>query len=125
MMLIRLQRYPEAPDRLSDGMKTFPDEPMFSHALARVLVAAPDDRVRDGRRAKILVDDLLKGPQTIELGETTAMMLAELGDFAQAALVQRDILAAAAQRGLPDVQRRATENLKRYELRAAVPHAVH
>jgi hypothetical protein len=45
------------------------------------------------------------------------MMLAELGDYAQAAAVQRDVLAAAGQRGMLDVVRRVTENLKLYERR--------
>jgi tetratricopeptide (TPR) repeat protein len=117
MTLVRLRRYEEARSRLTEGTKSFSDEPRFSHALARVLAAAPDDRVRDGQQAKTLVDGLLKGPQTIELAETTAMMLAELGDYAQAAAVQRDVLAAAGQRGMLDVVRRVTENLKLYERR--------
>lgn len=117
MTLIRLRRYEEARNRLADGMKTFSDDPRFGHALARVLVAAPDDRVRDGRQAKTLVDALLKGPQTYELGETTAMMLAELGQYEQAAAVQRDVLTAAGRAGLLPIVRRATENLKLYERR--------
>jgi hypothetical protein len=40
---------------------------MFAQALARLLAAAPNDHVRDGRRALTLVDQLVKGPQTIEL----------------------------------------------------------
>ncbi len=42
-------------------------------------LSAPDDAVRDGSRAMTMVQDLLKGPQTLELGETMAMTLAELG----------------------------------------------
>jgi len=117
MALVRLKRYQDARDRLAEGVKTFADQPMFSHALARLLVAAPDDRVRDGRRGKELVDRLLKGPQTYELGETTAMMLAELGQYEQAAAVQRDVLTAAGRSGLLALVRRATENLKLYERR--------
>ena len=118
MMLVRLRRYHEARDRLTDGMKAHPDEPMFSHALARLLAAAPDDRVRDGRRAKILVDALFKAQQSIELGETIAMTLAELQQYEQAAAVQRDMMAAAKQAGLSDVAvRRMAENLRLYERR--------
>jgi tetratricopeptide (TPR) repeat protein len=117
MTLIRLRRYADARDRLTESMKRFPDQPMFSHALARLLVAAPDDRVRDGARGKTLVDALIKGPQTFELGETTAMMLAELGHFEQAAAVQRDVLKGASDAGILPVVRRATENLKLYERR--------
>jgi tetratricopeptide (TPR) repeat protein len=117
MTLIRLRRYADARNRLTESMKLFPDQPMFSHALARLLVAAPDDRVRDGARGKALVDALIKGPQTFELGETTAMMLAELGHYEQAATVQRDVLKAAEQAGLLQIVKRGTENLRRYESR--------
>lgn len=117
MALVRLRRFQEARDRLTDGMAIYPDQPMFNHALARLLAAAPDDRVRDGRKAKLLVDDLFKKQQTIELGETTAMMLAELGQYDQAVRVQRDVLEAARLSGLQSVVRRMTVNLTLYESR--------
>ena len=60
MALVRLRRYREARDRLADAMNIYPDQPGFAHALARVLAAAPDDGVRDGRRALALVQTLLK-----------------------------------------------------------------
>ena len=50
MALVQLGRYPEARDRLSEGMKRFPDQAVFSHGLARLLAAAPDDQ-RPRRRA--------------------------------------------------------------------------
>jgi tetratricopeptide (TPR) repeat protein len=115
MTLVRLHRYEEARNRLAEGMQAHPGEPMFSHALARLLAAAPDDRVRDGRRALQLVDELIKGQQTIELAETTAMALAELGRSREAATVQRDALTAAKHAGLADVERRILENLRLYE----------
>jgi tetratricopeptide (TPR) repeat protein len=115
MTLVRLHRYDEARTRLAEGMHTHPGEPMFRHALARLLAAAPDDRVRDGRRALQLVDELIKRQQTIELAETTAMALAELGRSREAATVQRDALAAAKQAGLGGVERRILENLRLYE----------
>src|SRR5262245_1953849 len=117
MALVRARRYLEARDRLAEDVKLFPDQPQFTHALARLLVAAPDDRVRDGARGKALVDALIKGPQTYELGETTAMMLAELGHFEQAVVVQRDVLSAADKAGLQQIVQRGTENLRRYERR--------
>jgi tetratricopeptide (TPR) repeat protein len=115
MTLVRLARYKEARDRLEEGMKSHPDRPMFSHALARVLAAAPDDQVRDGRRALALVDTLIKQQQTIELAETTAMALAELRRYREAAAVQRDALTAAKTAGLRDVELRIAENLRLYE----------
>ena len=35
----------------ADGAARFPDQPLFKLALARMLAAAPDDQLRDGRRA--------------------------------------------------------------------------
>src|SRR6202008_422462 len=83
--LVRLRRYAEARDRLIAGMRAFPDRPCFPRALARVLAAAPDDRVRDGRRALALADDLLRTDQSTEVGETMAMALAETRQFGEAA----------------------------------------
>ena len=116
MALVRLQRYAEARDRLALDVERNPGQALFTHALARLLSAAPDDQVRDGIRARQLVDVLLEQQQTLELGETVAMMLAEIGDYEQASAVQRDLLAAAEQAGLPNVVRRLEVNLQRYEL---------
>ena len=115
LAFVRLQRYVEARDRLVEGRRLHPDQPMFSHALARVLAAAPDDRVRDGRQAMALVEELLAAGQSVELGETAAMALAELGEYAQAAAVQRDVMAAAERAGFGDVVARMARNLGRYE----------
>ena len=117
MTLVRLHIYQQARDRLADAMKVFPDDPVFAHSLARVLAAAPDARVRDGLRAKALIDELLKKQQSIELGETAAMTLAELGEYEQAAQVQRDVIAAAEKAGLRDVVRHMAGNLRLYERR--------
>ncbi len=115
MTLVRLHRYLEARDRLIDGMEAHSDQSSFSHALARLLAAAPDDRVRDGRRAQMLVGQLLKKQPSIELGETMAMTLAELGQYEQATAVQRDMMATAERAGLRNVVPRMTENLRLYE----------
>ncbi len=117
MALVRMQRYQEARDTLADAMARHPDQPMFPQALARLLAAAPDARVRDGRRALALVEGLLKKQQTLELGETLAMSLAEVGQYEQAAVVQRDVIAATERAGLDQVARHMGENLKLYERR--------
>jgi tetratricopeptide (TPR) repeat protein len=114
MAFVRLRRYLEARDALADGMKSHPDQLNFSHALARLLAAAPDDRVRDGRQALKLIDQLVKGPQTIELAETTAMALAEAGRYKEAVAVQQDALTAATTSGLPLAEQRIGGNLRLY-----------
>ena len=48
---------------------------------------------------------------------TEAMALAELGEYEQAAAVQRDVIAAAEHAGLRNVVRHLTDNLKLYERR--------
>jgi predicted Zn-dependent protease len=115
MALVRLGRYREARDWLNDAIRLHPDQPGFVHALARVLVAAPDETVRDGPRAMTLVQELLRGPQTLELGETMAMTLAELGQYGDAVALQRKVLSAARQEGRQDLVATLTTNLQRYE----------
>jgi tetratricopeptide (TPR) repeat protein len=117
MALVRLKRYREARDRLADDVKTYPDQPGFAHALARLLAAAPDDRVRDGRGAMALMQELTKTQRTLELAQTMAMTLAELGQYEEAVSWQRDAIAAAKQTGREDLTDRLEDNLKRYENR--------
>jgi len=113
--LVRLKRYAEARDRLITGMNAFPDHPGFARALARLLAAAPDDRVRDGRRALALTQTLVKADQSTEVGETLAMSLAETGRFSEAAAIQRDLIAAAQNGGRADLAAQLQENLTLYE----------
>src|SRR6185295_8039932 len=106
MALVRLGRYREARDRLDAAMKTYADQPGFAHALARLLAAAPDDSVRDGTRAMTLMQALLQNQRTLELMQTMAMTLAELGRFDEAVRWQKDAIAAAAQSGRTDLTAR-------------------
>ena len=115
--LAQLHRDKEARTQLMAGMKTFPDQVIFTHGLARLLAASPDDAVRDGQRAMAVVQDLVKRGRTLELGETMAMALAELGQYDQAAAIQRDVMKSADRAGLPAVAKRLSKNLALYEHR--------
>ncbi len=117
MALVQLGRYREAHDRLATAMEAFPQETSFAHALARLLAAAPDPTVRNGRRAMTLVEQVMEAePEpTLDLGETMAMTLAELGRFGEAAEVQRALIGAAELAQLPEAVRHLTVNLRRYE----------
>ena len=117
MTLSELGRYREAANQLSSDAQTGPDRVVFTHALARLLATAPDDRVRDGVRAMNIVQDLVQQGRTLELGETMAMALAELGEYERAASVQRDLLVGAQRNGLTAVTPRIAANLSRYERR--------
>jgi len=117
MALVQLGRWREAFNRLETAAAAFPEEIAFPHALARLMVASPDDGVRDGQRALDLVEELTERQTmpTIDLGETMAMTLAELGEFTQAASIQRELIGAADAAELPGLVDRLRVNLALYE----------
>lgn len=115
MGLVRLRRWAEARRWLEESHAVLPDRLDLQHALARVLAAAPEAGVRDGRRASALIDAVVRGGPSPEVGETVAMIQAELGDFASAVATQRDVLAAAGRAGDQAAIRRMTANLRLYE----------
>ncbi len=119
MTLVQLGRHRQARAHLEGAVLASPDVTAFAHALARMLAAAPDAAVRDGSRARAIVETLVPKGRTLDLGETMAMTLAEQGEFARAAAVQRDLLTAATRAGLPPVVARMSANLARYERRQA------
>jgi len=98
-VMARLGRFREARDRFSEGMAAHPSDARFAHALARVLVSAPDAAVRDGRRALALIEKLLAEGATVDRATTMALTLAELGRYDEAAGWQREALAGAARAG--------------------------
>ena len=124
MTLVRLRRYQEARDRLVEGMQAHPAQPEFARGLARLLAAAPDDRVRDGRRALTMTQQLLKEQQTLDVGETVAMTLAELGQYEQAVTFQREVMAAAAKAGRDEVVGRQMRESRALPTASTLPHAV-
>jgi hypothetical protein len=115
MALVRLHKYREAHDRLARALE--PLQELFCYAEARLLAAAPDPLVRNGARAKALADELLKTEKSIDVGATEAMALAELGEYEEAAAVQRNVIAAAESAGLHEAVRHMKDNLKLYEQR--------
>ena len=116
MALVQLGRYREARDHLRADAKAHPEQPIFAHGLARLLAAAPDDRVRDGDQAMTLVGELLAREQrTLELGETMAMALAAATRYEEAVRVQRDLMRGVENAGLRQVVPRLAVNLALYE----------
>lgn len=113
--LIRLRRYADARTSLEESGRVLPDETELTHALARLLATAPDPRVRDGARALQIVQGLPPAARTAEAGETLAMAQAELGRFAEAVAIQREVLGAAQGAGDQAAVRRMTANLRLYE----------
>ena len=115
--LIQVGRYREARDRLSEARLVHPGEPELTDLLVRLLAAAPDDQVRDGRRAMALLQELLKGTPRVDVREPMAMTLAELGRYDEAARWQREAIAAAGQAGRADLARLMADNLALFEAR--------
>jgi tetratricopeptide (TPR) repeat protein len=113
--LIRLSRYREASAELAEGAKDHPGETRFVHALARLLAAAPDATVRDGRRAYAIADELINADPTVDRAETLAMTLAEMGKFEEAVAWQRHTIAEVERDGSDDLARQLTANLRLYE----------
>ncbi len=116
LALVQLRRYQDARDRLLEAVNAYPGERAFAHALARLLAAAPDDRVRNGQRALTLVREVLRHqPPTPDVGETMAMALAEVGQYGEAIALQKELIAGGEKAGARDVVRRLEDNLRRYE----------
>lgn len=115
MALVELGRYGEARDRLRAAMQAHPDEPVFAHALARVLAGAPEP-VRNGPEATALVEPLIEAePRTIDLGETYAMALAAAGEYGRAAALQNELVRGAEGAGFGQLVPRLRVNLARYQ----------
>ena len=114
--LVRLNRYRDAANWLTEAMALYPNELAFARAAARVLAAAPDSGVRDGARAMAIARALQsRQPPTIELAEIMAMAAAETGQYGDAVRWQGQALEAAAGSGRRELTKRLAETLKLYE----------
>jgi tetratricopeptide (TPR) repeat protein len=109
-------RYKAARAALAEGQRAYPERLEFTELLVRVLAAAPDASVRDGRVAAALGAQLVRQARTWRTLEADAMALAETGQWADAAARQREALAA-----LPPAKSGASaalnDELTRYERR--------
>lgn len=115
MTLVALKRYRDAHGRLESAVAAYPDEREVTHALARLLAAAPDGQIRDGARALQLVRSMGERDRNVELGETLAMALAETGAYDEAVSVQRELIVEAERVDRRDLLPSLAANLQRYE----------
>jgi tetratricopeptide (TPR) repeat protein len=99
MGLVRLGRWREAREALSEAARVHPQQPGFAHALGRVLAAAPDPGVRDGAQALRILEPLSGQSTSSTIAESMAMALAEVGRFADAARWQGEAIARAGREG--------------------------
>lgn len=118
LALMLAERYPEAREHLQAALERLPDSLAVKHLLARLLAACPTAAVRDGARAFELAREVLEAQPDLEHAETVAMALAELERFAEAADLQRQVVARAT--ALPARLAAARARLAAYERREAV-----
>jgi tetratricopeptide (TPR) repeat protein len=108
--------YRQARDRLSEASTTQVNQADLSQALVRILAAAPDAAVRDGRRAVAIMRDVVQRQSGPEQREAMAMAYAEAGEFGQAVAWQRKALEAAeAARRDPHLVDQMQQNLILFE----------
>jgi tetratricopeptide (TPR) repeat protein len=111
-------RYGTARAWLNEGRTAHPERLEFVELLVRVLAAAPDARVRDGRLATELGARLVGQSRTWRTLEALAMALAETGQWAEAVARQREAV-EAFQRATRGESAALTDGLRRYERREA------
>ena len=110
--LLRSGRYAEAKALLLQGLDLAPGTPAFAQLLVRIVVAAPDESVRDGALGLDLAQRLFDALPTTEHAESVAMALAEVGRFEDAAQWQTRVLEELEARKRPTDA--AAERLEAY-----------
>ena len=116
MGLVRLGRYAEALTWLRAAAAMHPDQPGFTHALARVLAASPDDSVRNGGEAVRLTTALWQSNRGWTLLETRAMAAAEVGAFDDAIKLQESAIQEAVMADQRAAAAHMRDILARYRL---------
>ena len=119
MALVQLSRHEEALTGLEKALQLFPGHPDMTHAVARLLAASPDPKVRNGMRALQILKGLFEGQGQLELEyvETLAMAFAETGQFERAAEMQRAMISDLQRNRRFDLARLLNQNLALYQSR--------
>lgn len=107
-------RYLEARDMLRQALEVFPRDHRLAHALARLLVAAPDPQARNGSLGLELASRVFQTTGDSASRETVAMAQAELGKHREAADLQRRLIAEIPDPG-SDLQRARLEAYDRQQ----------
>jgi tetratricopeptide (TPR) repeat protein len=117
MAFVRLKNYSAARRELEAALEILPGDSDIASALARLLAACPEQRLRDGPRALKLARSAFDADTTPDLdrGETLAMALAAVGQYQQAAQLQRSLIMELQRSGEDDLAGVLRENLTLYE----------
>jgi tetratricopeptide (TPR) repeat protein len=114
MALVLAGEHAAAVERLRRALELYPSGAGYAHLLARLLVAAPDDAVRDGPVGLDLARRLVEALPTPEHAETLAMALAEVGRFDQALEWQQRVVDELERGGRQDLAGPARQRLEAY-----------
>ncbi len=114
-LLVQSRRYAEALERLEDAHALMPWQGPIARALARLLAACPEAKLRDGARALELALQVHASSPTPGHAETVALALAELERCTEAARWQREAIQAAVAAGDDGLAQGLQRALARYE----------
>ena len=114
MALVLAGEYEKAVARLQHALELYPSGAAYAHLLARVLVSAPDDAVRDGAVGLNLASRLFEALPSPEHAETLAMAFAESGRFDKAVEWQQRVVGELETAGRADLLGPAFERLEGY-----------
>jgi tetratricopeptide (TPR) repeat protein len=101
LTLLLGDRYGEARIALQDALRTFPRHAGFALTQVELLATVPDPEVRDGELAFAIAQKVTSERQDPVALQALAFAQAAAGHLAEAADLQRQLMAAAEDRGAP------------------------
>jgi tetratricopeptide (TPR) repeat protein len=114
ILLADRQRFREAIALLDEAHNRFPDRTATATTLARLLAAAPDVSLRDGRRALAIAVAVNNDEPSPAHAETVALALAELGRCEEALTWMRRAVAEAERDGDAAQATRLEDEIPKY-----------
>jgi tetratricopeptide (TPR) repeat protein len=114
ILLADRQRFREAISLLNEAHQRVPDRTATATTLARLLAAAPDVSLRDGRRALEIATAVNDADPSPAHAETIALALAELGRCEEALTWMRRAVAEAERAGDAAQARRLESEIPKY-----------
>ncbi len=97
--LVLAGRFAEARVKLQEALRTFPRNVDFALLQVRLLATAPDPRVRDGDLALTIARRVYAERQESAVRQALALAYARAGMFAEATVIQRQLLEEAEHAG--------------------------
>jgi tetratricopeptide (TPR) repeat protein len=114
-LLLAKKQYKRAIESLEKAHALFPEKGRTAIMLAYLLASNPQYDLRDGARSLALAKLVYQATDLVNHGAIMAMALAELGRCAEAADLQRRLIAAAERDRRADMVVKLKADLRRYE----------